>query len=131
MSFNAHEPKNGDFATYVEKLAEIPAKKMQIIQVNASSSAATDTTPPGKLSKEKALELLRKLEQQKRQKKVSDSTETDTSDTPTRSGFTQTAVRWAGGLILVLGWIWNLIPLPMLIFSLVILAMLTRQKKDS
>jgi hypothetical protein len=131
VSFNAHEPKNGDFATYVEKLAEIPAKKMQIIQVNASSSAATDTTPPGKLSKEKALELLRKLEQQKRQKKVSDSTETDTSDTPTRSGFTQTAVRWAGGLILVLGWIWNLIPLPMLIFSLVILAMLTRQKKDS
>ena len=130
MSFNAHEPKNGDFATYVEKLAEIPAKKMQIIQVNASSSAATDPTPPGKLSKEKALELLRKLEQQKRQKKVSDSTETDMPDTP-RSGFTQTAVRWAGSLILVLGWIWNLIPLPMLIFSLFILAMLTRQKKDS
>ncbi|MFY8130126.1 MAG: hypothetical protein ACOVML_03945 [Burkholderiaceae bacterium] len=130
MSFNAHEPKNGDFATYVEKLAEIPAKKMQIIQVNASSSAATDPTPPGKLSKEKALELLRKLEQQKRRKKVSDSTETDMPDTP-RSGFTQTAVRWAGSLILVLGWVWNLIPLPILIFALVILAMLTRQKKDS
>jgi hypothetical protein len=130
VSFNAHEPKNGDFATYVEKLAEIPAKKMQIIQVNASSSAATDPTPPGKLSKEKALELLRKLEQQKRRKKVSDSTETDMPDTP-RSGFTQTAVRWTGSLILVLGWVWNLIPLPILIFALVILAMLTRQKKDS
>jgi hypothetical protein len=34
-------------------------------------------------------------------------------------------------MVLVLGWVWNLIPLPILIFALVILAMLTRQKKDS
>lgn len=131
MSFNAHEPKNGDFATYVEKLAEIPARKMQIIQVHQSDSGSGSEVAPDKLSKDKALDILRRLEQQKRRKKTAADSEQATSDSASMSAFARSVARWGGSMVLVLVWIWNLIPLPILIFSLVILAMLTRQKKDS
>ena len=131
MSFNAHEPKNGDFATYVEKLAEIPARKMQIIQVHQSDSGSGTEAAPDKLSKDKALDILRRLEQQKRRKKTAADSEQATSDSASMSAFTRSVARWSGSMVLVLGWVWNFIPLPILIFALVILAMLTPQKKDS
>jgi 3-dehydroquinate synthase class II len=131
VSFNAHEPKNGDFATYVEKLAEIPARKMQIIQVHQSDSGSGSEAAPDKLSKDKALDILRRLEQQKRRKKTAADSEQATSDSVSMSGFARSVARWGGSMVLVLGWVWNFIPLPILIFALVILAILTRQKKDS
>lgn len=131
MSFNAHEPKNGDFATYVEKLAEIPARKMQIIQVHQSDSGSGSEAAPDKLSKDKALDILRRLEQQKRRKKTAADSEQSTSDSVSMSAFARSVARWGGSMVLVLGWVWNFIPLPILIFALVILAILTRQKKDS
>ncbi|MCE2984556.1 MAG: hypothetical protein LW849_02295, partial [Burkholderiales bacterium] len=86
---------------------------------------------PDKLSKDKALDILRRLEQQKRRKKTAADSEQATSDSVSMSAFARSVARWGGSMVLVLGWVWNFIPLPILIFALVILAMLTRQKKDS
>ncbi len=80
MNFHNHEPKNGDFAAYVEKLSQ-------------NRHAAS------------------------------------TVDHQAMSRFARGAARWVGGLLLVLGWVLDWLPLPLIIFGFIFLTFILRKSK--